>query len=290
MAPTTGDPTMHKPPPPEPRMDPETSRAWKRGVQPMERMKTGIAGLDAMLQGGFLPQTANLVEGAPGTGKSVLGMQFIYNGIVHYDEPGLILTFETFPRQYYRDALNFGWDFRQLERENRLRILMSSPEVSKADLEQLGGMIEGLVDEMGARRILVDSLSHFERLTDDPVELRGLVYSFINGLKREGLTAVLTRESPAILGEGLFADEDESIAFVVDSYILLRYVEMDSAVHRALLVLKLRGSDHAKEIRRFEITASGIRVMDTFKGREGIMSGSPRRMPEAFIEAFIRHP
>ncbi len=256
----------------------------------MERMKTGIAGLDAMLQGGFLPQTANLVEGAPGTGKSVLGMQFIYNGIVHYDEPGLILTFETFPRQYYRDALNFGWDFRQLERENRLRILMSSPEVSKADLEQLGGMIEGLVDEMGARRILVDSLSHFERLTDDPVELRGLVYSFINGLKREGLTAVLTRESPAILGEGLFADEDESIAFVVDSYILLRYVEMDSAVHRALLVLKLRGSDHAKEIRRFEITASGIRVMDTFKGREGIMSGSPRRMPEAFIEAFIRHP
>jgi len=250
----------------------------------MERVKTGIAGLDQMLDGGFLPQTANLVEGAPGTGKTTVGMQFIYNGIVQFNEAGIILTFEEFPQQYYTDAATFGWDLKNLEKENQLRIIMTSPEVSKADLENIGGRIEKLTREIGARRILVDSLSHFERLSQDPVELRSILYSFINALKRERMTSVLTRESPALLGEAHSVDED--VTFVADSYILLRYVEIDSAVHKALLVLKLRGSDHAKDIRQFSITSNGIAVQDKFVGREGIMSGSPRSMAEAFRQAF----
>jgi circadian clock protein KaiC len=250
----------------------------------MNRVKTGIAGLDQMLGGGFLAQTANLVEGAPGTGKTTIGMEFIYNGIVRSNESGIILTFEEFPQQYYRDAATFGWNFKQLEKENKLRIIMTSPEVTKADLENIGGRIETLAQEINARRILVDSLSHFERLSQDPVELRSIVYSFVNALKREGMTSVLTRESPALLGEAGSVDED--VAFVADSYVLLRYVEIDSAVHKALLVLKLRGSDHAKDIRQFSITKDGIVVQDKFVGREGIMSGSPRSMAEAFRQAF----
>jgi len=252
----------------------------------MERVKTGIPGLDEMLKGGFLPETANLVEGAPGTGKSTLGMQFVYHGIVAYDEPGIILTFEEFPQQYYHDAASFGWDFRQLEREGKLRVVMTSPEVSKADLEQVGGRIEGLVQEIGARRILVDSLSHFERMTADPAKLRSTIFSFINALKREGLTAVLTRESAALLGESESADEE--MAFLVDAYVLLRYVEMESAVRKALLVLKMRGSDHDKGIRQFEITSRGLEVRSPFEGREGIMSGSPRQMVDSFVQAFVR--
>jgi len=252
----------------------------------MQRVKTGIKGLDEMLHGGFLPQTANLVEGAPGTGKTTLGMQFIHNGISLYNEPGIILTFEEFPQQYYHDAATFGWDFRALERDGRLKVIMTSPEVSKLDLEQVGGMIETLANETGARRILVDSLSHFEKLTDDPVELRAIQYSFINALKREGLTAILTKESSALLGT---ADSDESIAFVADSYIMLRYVEIESAIHKALLVLKLRGSDHDKDIRQFEITPRGIEVQAKFEGREGIMSGSPHlSMADSFVRAFVK--
>jgi len=248
-----------------------------------DRVKTHIKGLDEMLQGGFLPQTANLVEGPPGTGKSTLGMQFIYNGIKYHDEPGLIVTFEEFPQQYYRDAETFGWDFRQLERQDKLRVIMTSPEVSRSDLESVGGTIETLAREMGARRILIDSISHFDQITSDPVELRSVVYSFINALKREGLTSILTRESPMLLG----SDEGHNeIAFVVDSYILLRYVEIESAIHKALLALKMRGSDHAKDIRQYEITRNGIEVLSKFEGQEGILSGSPRRMAEAFMEAF----
>ncbi len=252
----------------------------------MERVTTGIPGLDEMLCGGFLPQTANLVEGAPGTGKTTLGMQFIYHGIVACGEPGLVLTFEQFPQQYYSDAASFGWDFRQLEREGKLRVVMTSPEVSKSDLEQVGGHIERLVYEIGAKRILVDSLSHFARLEEDPVRLRSVIYGFVNALKREGLTAVFTRESVALLGE--VEGPDDPLTFLMDSYVLLRYVEIESAIHKALLVLKMRGSNHDKRIRQFEITPHGIEVRATFEGREGIMSGSPRRMVDSFVQAFVR--
>jgi len=252
----------------------------------MDRVKIGIKGLDEMLNGGLLPETANLVEGAPGTGKSTLGMQFIYNGITEFNEPGLIMTFEEFPQQYYHDAEAFGWNFRQLEQADKLRVIMTSPEVGKADLERMGGRIETLTREIGAKRILVDSLSHFERLTDDPAALRNILFGFVNSLKREGLTSILTRESNTFIGESESAEEDAA-AFMVDSYIMLRYVEIESAIRKALLVLKLRGSDHAKDIRQFEITPTGIEVRSKFEGREGIMSGSPRRMADSFIEAFV---
>ncbi len=250
------------------------------------RLATGIAGLDEMLRGGFLPGTANLVEGAPGTGKSTLGMQFIQHGITACREPGLILTFEEFPAQYYRDAASFGWDFAAHERANALRILMTSPEVTRADVQQIAGRIETLVEQIGVKRVVVDSLSHFERLSGDPVELRRITFEFINGLKRLGLTTLFTRENPALLGETPAGEED--LAFVVDSYIMLRYVELYSAVDKALLVLKLRGSDHAKDIRRYAITAHGIEVKTRFEGTQGIMIGAPLMThAEAFAAAFL---
>lgn len=251
----------------------------------MDRVKTGIKGLDDMLGGGFITETANLVEGAPGTGKTTLGMQFIYNGIVKDNEPGLIITFEEFPQQYYYDAATFGWDFVELEKKGMLKIMMTSPEVSRLDIESVGGMIETYVHEMGVRRVVVDSMTHFSRLSQDPVELRSLEFAFINALKRQNLTSVLTRESPALLGE---STEDAHLSFVVDSYTILRYVEIESAIRKALLILKMRGSDHAKDIRQYDIASNGIEVKSKFEGREGILSGSPRRMADSFVEAFVK--
>ena len=74
----------------------------------LERSPFGIEALDEMTKGGLIKGSSNIVEGAPGTGKTTLGIQFIVNGILQYNDPGLILTFEEFPAQYYHDALNFG--------------------------------------------------------------------------------------------------------------------------------------------------------------------------------------
>ncbi|RME99923.1 MAG: ATPase [Chloroflexi bacterium] len=251
----------------------------------MERVKTGISGLDEMLGGGFLPETANLVEGAPGTGKTTLGMQFIYNGIVQHNEPGLIITFEEFPKQYYHDAANFGWDLVDLEKKGLLKVIMTSPEVSRQGVQSVGGLISEYIHSMGARRIVVDSITHFARLTQDPIQLRSLEFDFINALKREQLTCLFTRESPVLMGE---ATEDSGIGFIVDSYLVMRYVEIESAIKKALFVLKMRGSNHAKDIRQYNITATGIEVQSRFEGQEGILSGNPRRMADSFVEAFVK--
>lgn len=250
-----------------------------------KRIPTGIKILDEMMYGGFLPNTANLIEGAPGTGKTTIGMQFIYNGVVKYNEPGLIITFEEFPQQYYHDAMQFGWDLKKLESEGRLRVIFSDPETAIAEFEKMDGQFVSLIEELNIKRVVVDSMTHFEGLTVDTIELREIESKFVNALKRENVTSILMRENDSILGH--MNTVSSKIPFIVDSYFLLRYVEIDSSIQKALIILKMRGSDHHKDIRRFTCTENGIEVESTFSGREGIMSGITRHTPQdAFVNVF----
>lgn len=275
------------------------------------RSQTGIAGFDAMLGGGFLSNTTNLVEGPPGCGKSTLGMQFIYHGARH-GEPGIILTFEALPESYYQMASAFGWDFRQLEREGLLKVIITSPEVTQIDLEQANGILEHTIVQMGAKRILIDSITHYETAmtapaltpgrdkpggaaqkpltlpTSEKYMERDRLYSFLNALKRQGMTTLLTRETSFLFGDDEGFSGGCGIHFIVDSYTMLRYVEIMSAIRRAIIVLKMRGSAHDSAIRQFDIDAHGLTVMELFEGQEGLMSGTPKRMAASFIKAFVR--
>src|ERR1700722_1133490 len=92
------------------------------------RLKTGIAEFDQMLGGGFLEGDAVMLAGGPGTGKTNISLEYLIAGIA-VGQPGIYLSFEEMPDQIYRDAENFGWDLRKLEKENKLRVLCTSPEV-----------------------------------------------------------------------------------------------------------------------------------------------------------------
>ncbi|MDR2693336.1 MAG: hypothetical protein LBB74_03870 [Chitinispirillales bacterium] len=255
--------------------------------EPETRVPFGIKSLDAMICGGLLESSANLIEGAPGTGKTTLGMQFIYNGITMYGEPGLILTFEEFPQQYYHDAMRFGWDLKKLEDEGKLKVIFSDPETALSEFDKPDGRFVALLEELGAKRVVVDSMTHFEPLAQDPGERRDLERRFINALKREGATSILLRENDSLLGN--LSQITSKIPFIVDTYALLRYVEIDSAIEKALCFLKMRGSDHLKEIRCFSVTDKGIEVSSKFSGKEGIMSGITHSKPQdAFMDAFGR--
>lgn len=249
------------------------------------RIPFGIDALDKMFSGGLLPGSANLLEGAPGTGKTTLGIQFIYNGILKFNEPGLIITFEEFPQQYYHDALQLGWDLKKLEAENKLKIIFSDPHTTLAEFDKMDGELVAIVENMGIKRVLIDSMTHFESIALDPFELREIERRLINALKREGVASLLLRENDTLLGQ--VTHVTSKIPFIVDTYILLRYVEIDSAIAKALCILKMRGSDHHKDIRCFRITPHGIEVDAKFSGREGIMSGITHSTPQdAFVNVF----
>ncbi len=253
---------------------------------PLTRIATGIEGLDRMTGGGFVERSANLVEGAPGTGKTTLGLQFLIKGIEERGEAGLYVTFEEFPVQLYNDAARMGWDLRKYEAEGRLRIRFTTPMELLQSLEEIDGDLEREIEEFCIKRVVVDSLSHFEFLTDDSFQLRDMEFRLVSAFKREGCTAVFLRENGNLLGD---TNSISRSPFVVDSFIVLRYVELESAVSKAMLVLKMRGSKHATDIRRYRIADGGIVIEEKFDGQEGILGGAPRKnRAQAFVEAFGR--
>ncbi len=236
------------------------------------RVRTGVPGLDEMLSGGFLEGSTVLLLGAPGTGKTTLGLQFLYNGIVQDDQPGLFITFEEFPYALLRDAQGHKWDLRALEEANKLRIIFTSPQILLSNLQSPASPLNRTILEWDVRRIVLDSITHFTRMTSDPIRLREIYSMVVNGLRREGVTSILTSETHT----GLLNLDQDKLGYVVDTILMTRYVEVDSAMERAIMVLKMRGSEHASGIYRFEIQQGGVRVTHKFEGLQGLLTGMPR--------------
>ncbi|MFN2290804.1 MAG: RAD55 family ATPase [Anaerolineae bacterium] len=239
------------------------------------RTPLGISGLDEMLDGGLVSGSIALLQGAPGTGKTTAGMQFLHDGAKNRGEAGLLVTFEEFPHTLYRDALSHGWNLRDLEQEGLLRVVFTSPQVFLASLQSPTSPINEAIREMGVKRAVIDSVTQFQSITRDPVDLRAAYNHMINGLRRERITSLLVSEDS---GPDLVHGDRGRLSFVVDSVILLRYVEIDSVMQRAVAVLKTRGSDHDKSIRRFEIERGGLVIREPFRGRAGLLSGTPHRI------------
>ena len=219
----------------------------------MLRLSTGIKGLDNILCGGLIGGSSVLIEGSPGCGKTTLGVQTIVEGI-NAGEPGLILTFEQFAEQIYRDAARFGWDLKTMERENKLRIICTSPQVINDQLLQASGPIYQIIENIGAKRILIDSFTHFRRITNEETSLRELMFSMINSLKWRGLTVMLTKE--------LSLNEQSSFEeYLVDTIIALSYQETPTDGRRRLIeVLKSRGHEHLPGKHGFRFANDGMQV------------------------------
>jgi len=238
------------------------------------RVSSGVPGLDEMLQGGFLAGSSVLLRGAPGTGKTTLALQFLQAGI-KAGEPGLFISFEEFPASLRRDAASLGWDLPALEAEGGLSLLFTSPEVLLEGLQSADSPILRLIHEKNIRRVALDSVTHLARLAADEHSLRKMYRRLVNALKREEITSLLLAEEgrPQAAGPG-----EGRLDFVVDAIIFLIYLEIDSSIQRALLVPKMRGSAHSREIRSYRIVSGvGLAIGKAFEGRQGLLSGLARQ-------------
>jgi len=238
------------------------------------RLRTGIHELDDMLRGGFLPGDAVLLAGGAGTGKTTLAIQHLVNGATQFGENGIYVTFEQLPNQIYRDSQSLGWDIRKLEDEDKFRLICTSPNIL---LENGGGenILSEPIKEINAQRIVVDSLSHLAMFTSHD-DLRRELYRLIMLLKAKGLGSLLIWENDERSDQSKVLS-DGGISFLVDCIVSLKPVEIESTIRNALVVWKMRGSDHDKRLRQYEITSHGVEVSAPFSDYEGLLTGSPRR-------------
>lgn len=218
---------------------------------------SGISGIDVILRGGFLRGSAILVEGAPGTGKSTLGMQFLHHGAVEAGEPGIYITFEEFPQQLYRNMMAFGWDLKELERQKLLRVVSMKPDVFYREMKTPDGLFDTLVGELHAKRIVLDSISLFHYLNENAAATRQMIYTLCNVFRKHGLTALL-------LSEQIRANQDP-IPFehyVVDGIIRLALEDqMEAFRKRTLEVTKMRGCRFMEGKHIYRIAESGIHLV-----------------------------
>ena len=206
-----------------------------------ELMPTGIIGLDQLLEGGVVRGNSLLIEGPPGSGKTTLGIRIIYEGVMKYDEPGLIVSFEEIPRQIYQEAKGFGVDLARLENEGKLRVVWTTPQRIVEGFTGKNDLIQGVIEDLGVKRILVDSLTHFRRVAISEQDMRELLSQLLNFLKLKNINAVLVKELDRV--------DDNIIAFeeyLVDSSMRLHNSLSASGGEnqRFIEIRKTRGQGH----------------------------------------------
>lgn len=237
---------------------PPDNSGTRGGVDAFRRSPTGIESLDQLLGGGLPDGNSLLVQGAPGTGKTILGMQFLQAGIEQFKEPGMFVTFEEHPRRLYRDARALGWDFEAYEKAGKLIVVFTSPE---AFLRELASDNYGkMVREYGLRRVVVDSLTQFESYPSAVEQGRVRFERVVNALRRDDLSVVMTRETEA--REAPFRVTPEE--YLADTLIQLEYRRTgetrDARRVRVLEILKNRGSAHSSSAHTFVIGVGGINL------------------------------
>jgi circadian clock protein KaiC len=248
-------------------------------------IQTGIAGLDDILRSGIPKGNVILVEGTAGTGKTLLGMEFIYRGVTQYDEPGMIVSFEVAPQKLIRDAANFGWDLEALQQQNRLKLLFTSPQVLSQELNSPDSLLLETADVMGAQRIFIDGISLLRTVPNtlhnggngnghDLGHYRQLLQQLLAGLQREELTAILSHEVTAIEQQAFALEITEYLA---DTVIVLRREPLRRGSRRSLEITKSRGQDYDMGRHTLRITAStGLEVFRRVQSPpRGIGRGQP---------------
>ena len=243
-----------------------------RSTYPLERLSSGVSGLDEMLGGGFPVGDAVLVAGPAGSGKSALATQFVSEGL-RQGETAVVAIFEEQPQEYVARADALGLHLSAPEDEDRLSVLYLRPldlSVDEALLE-----IQEAVARTGARRLAIDSLSGFE-LALAPTfreDFRESLYRMVGALTGAGVTVFMTVEVTESFTDLRFSPHQ--VSFLTDVIILQRYIELEGQLRKMMTVVKMRRGDHLKDMRLYEVGDTGVVVGESLSAYRGLITGVP---------------
>ncbi|WXG43510.1 MAG: ATPase domain-containing protein [Promethearchaeati archaeon SRVP18_Atabeyarchaeia-1] len=234
----------------------------------LERVKTGIESLDALIEGGIPKGRIILVAGGCGTGKSILSTQFLYMGAKYYNEPGIMITTEERPKSIRQNMLRFGWDLKQLEDDKKIAIIdAASPKaripssemykISYYDTNSLLLKIYEAVNEIGAKRAVIDSIPGLALRLESESEIRRAISQLGSLLAELDCTSLVVSEVNVPGRLGRYGIEE----FIADGVYLLENVQVDGKFERTFSIVKMRGTNNSKDMHGLRITNKGIEIM-----------------------------
>ncbi len=215
----------------------------------MERVSTGVPGLDDMVEGGFKKKNTILVVGGCGSGKSTLAMQYLWHGTQN-GEPGVYVSFEEEPDQIRENMMRHGWDLRKMEDEGKLKIVRIDPQDVMHIIKEEYGTIVDAVKDTGAKRVVVDSLTSIEMMIDGSYEKRQGILKLISFMQKSDCTSVMIAESEQ---DPTRYSRHGILEFIVDGVIVLYNLRRGKSRIRALEVLKMRGTDQMTNLVPYKI-------------------------------------
>ena len=228
------------------------------------RVKTSIEGLDKMLRGGFLPGRNVLLSGPCGSGKTTLSMQFVCNGALKYNEKSLYVTLEEKKEKVIADMMNLGINIEKSIRDGNL-VIIGGPIASlnsymnkvDANIDNVIKEIEEVVKQNGIKRVVIDSINLLTMLLQTDEEKRLALASLCNTLSSLGCTSLLLSETKEhSMDLSRYGMEE----FVVDGVIVLYLVRQGQRFIPGIVVRKMRGINHERDIKYYKLTDKGVIV------------------------------
>ncbi|MBT4648382.1 hypothetical protein HOC11_09020 [archaeon] len=223
-----------------------------------ERISTGITSLDKTIEGGYKKRSINLIEGGPGTGKSIFSMQYLLNGISK-GENGVYITFEEEKENLIDNLSEFNWNLDKLIKEEKLVILSMSPEEIKETVEKKSFDLKfEILKKIKAHRIVIDSVTAYSLLFESGIKRIEALHKLFSALRGFDCTSLLISEREVTIDSDSLTKDD--IEFEVDSIIALYNVRKNNTRERALEVKKIRGTKNLQKIFPMKITDKCIDI------------------------------
>jgi circadian clock protein KaiC len=223
------------------------------------RTRTGVKALDDMVAEGFWGGSSTVIFGPPGSGKTLLGLHFIFKGI-EAGEKGMIATLQENPTQLARIVAGFGWDLEAAINSGMLELMYVSP--IEIYIDEFIQTLAKTVEAKNVQRCLIDSLNDLEASTQDPERFRNYMYALVQQMAVRGVSVMMTNEIRSLFATTYLSEY--GISHMSDNVVLLHYIREESEVKRAIAVLKTRASSHDPGIRQFLITPEGITIGKAF--------------------------
>jgi KaiC/GvpD/RAD55 family RecA-like ATPase len=226
-------------------------------LTPLPRIKSGIPGLDDLIEGGFPRGSIVTVSGDTGCGKTTFGIQFLHSGSTKHEENGLYISFDEKRRFMYRNMGRFGWDLQKLERDKKV-VFIEYPPFEVDQFLQQEGVIRDLIDKVGIERLVVDSIMPLVMVYGSEREQREGTLKILEKMKNWGCTTLLISEGTG----AAFPEEPKRnwAEYLSDGLIYLYNIRRKNYRERALEVIKLRGVVHETKICPMKIGDNGLEV------------------------------